>query len=102
MPIWLQVLCVVGVVVLLTPLIAWADNGRMARSQRRYESWICPQCGMIFGPQPSRGWAVRRDPHVPGAAMGGPILRCSVCARDFAFDGDGRQVDDHREYVQRE
>src|SRR4051794_23943946 len=100
MLIWLQVVCIVGVVLLLTPLIAWADNRHRARAQRLYESWRCPKCAEVFGPQAQqRGWGIKRDPYVPGAPMGGPILHCSHCDADFAFDGEGRQVDDHRKYV---
>ena len=69
---------------------------------RRHESWHCPQCGSLFGMQKRRQfWSVRRDPHIAGLPTGGPILHCASCQREFAFDGDGRQVDDHREYVER-
>src|SRR5215470_3015484 len=100
MPIWLQVLCIAGVVVLLTPLIARADNWRIARTLRGYGSWRCPVCGMVFGShQKNRFWCVRRDPHVAGTPTSGVTLWCAGCEHEFSFDRHGRQVDKDYRYV---
>src|SRR5438445_12613940 len=100
MLIWMQIfLSVVGATVVIVPLLMWFKS----RARRRHESWRCPQCCAAFGVQHElRFWTVRRDPHIAGAPTGGPVLRCSACQRDFEFDADGRQVDEHREYVHRE
>jgi hypothetical protein len=103
MPIWLQVLCIVGVVVLLTPVIARADNWRIGRALRRYGAWHCPSCGMAFGfHQKNRFWHVRRDPYVPGAPDSGVTLWCMGCQLEFSFDRRGRQVDKDFRYLQTE
>jgi|SRR5436190_3921907 len=99
MPLWTQVIAVIVVLtVIVVPLLILSER----RSWQRVESWHCPDCGSVFGArQQRRFWGVKRDPNVAGLPIGGPILNCSRCQRDFAFDGDGRQVDDRREYVHR-
>ena len=102
MPIWLQVVCIVGVVVLLSPLIARADNWRIERALRGYGSWRCPACGAVFGAhQKNRFWSVRRA-YVPGTPTSGVTLWCAGCQREFSFDRRGRQVDKDFRYVQAE
>jgi hypothetical protein len=101
MAIWLQVLCIVAAVILMTPLIGWADNRSRLRAQKLYETWSCPRCGNIFGPQKEhKFWAAKRNPSVRGLPTSGPLIRCSHCNADFAFDGNGREVDERRNYVQ--
>ena len=99
MPLWMQILAVViGATILVVQMLMRSER----RGWRRVESWRCPECGSAFGAQQQRRfWSVRRDPHIAGLTTGGPILNCASCQREFAFDGDGRQVDDHREYVER-
>ena len=100
MPLWIQIIAVViAATIVVVPLLMWFER----RAWRRHESWPCPVCGSPFGEQHKRRfWAVHRDPHLPSAPAGGPILRCPSCQRDFAFDDSGRQVDEHREYVKNE
>jgi hypothetical protein len=100
MPIWMQVAAVVILAtIIVVPILRWSEQ----RARRRYESWSCPECRSAFGAQQQRRfWAVKRDPYVAGLPRGGPIMHCPRCQRDFAFDGDGKQVDEQRNYVQRE
>jgi len=89
---------VIGATILVVPLLVRSQR----RGWLRVESWRCPACGSAFGAQRQRRfWSVRRDPHIAGLPTGGPIVRCPSCQREFAFDGDGRQVDYHREYVEK-
>ena len=100
MPLWAQIGGVLLFAFIAASTLAWLDNQGQRRAQKRYETWPCPKCGRPFGPQTENtNWVTKRDPQVTGKPTGGPILFCSNCNLQFAFDTKGREVNDQREYV---
>lgn len=98
---WLVVMVAATAILLgLTPLIARAEK----KAWRRLASWPCPQCGAPFGPQENvRFWTNREMLSRRGSfrlftirekTTTGPILRCSVCRKDFRLNDDGQRVDE--------